>query len=233
MHRLPKDAPDGPFDYVLCANKVTAGVEQHYQSLGPVVDENTTLVSFQNGINVEEPLRHAFPRNTLVSGIVYDSCRQPGPGRITQDASIRPYLAGLALFPQEHLCGSKSIYDNAKLNDLVRLAGGEFQPLDDLLTARWSKQLWNGAFNPLCAIFRQDTRRLLHHLTMGRSLVERIMSETFDVAIAAGAAIDPMLPQQLVDLTIRSPAIEPSMLQDVRSNRLMEIESLSGEPRLF
>ena len=222
---------DGPFDYIVCANKVGLDAEKDYQSLRPLVNDHTTLVSFQNGLDVETPLRRTFPKNTLISAIVYYSCQQPRPGFIIQEACIQPHLAGLALFDRNQTDASRFNTSSARLSRLLELGQGDLQPLDDLIIARWTKQLWNGAFNPLCAIFQQDTRQLLQDRFSGCGLVERLMSETVNVANAAGVVIDSTMPQKLIEVTMQSPPIKPSMLQDMLSNKPMEIEPLSGKLR--
>lgn len=227
VYRHPRDVRQGPFDYVLCTNKVTSDTTKDYEALKTIVDGETTMVSLQNGIDVEAPLRRTFPKNTLISGIIYYSCRQPNMGFVSHEASIRPYLSGLALSGDlQQRTGS---IHRAKLHDLIRLGRGEFHPLRNFSTERWIKQLWNGAFNPVCAIYQRDTQRLLSNTLSGRSMVGRMMQETYNVATAAGASIDPGLPEELIELTSRSPPIEPSMLQDLRSSRAMEIETLSGK----
>lgn len=227
VHQHAQDIRQGPFDYVLCSNKVTTGTIEDYEALRSVVDRKTTLVSLQNGIDVEAPLRRTFPNNTLISGIIYYSCRQLSMGVVNHEASIRPYLAGLALDSERQK--SMDPNHNARFSDLINLGLGEFAPLQNFSKERWIKQLWNGAFNPLCAIYQRDTQRLLNHTTSGRSLVERVMTETYNVAVAAGASIDPEVPEGLIDMTCRSPPIEPSMLQDLHSGRAMEIETLCGK----
>lgn len=224
VHQSTRDIKQGPFDYVICANKITAHAAKDYESLKSVVDNKTTLVSLQNGLEVEAPLRRTFPENNLISGIIYYSCQQRSPGVVVHEASIRPYFSGLA--PGTNPQGSSH---DAQIQDLVRLGQGEFHALRNFWSERWIKQLWNGAFNPICAIYQQDTQKLLKNSLSGRSLIGRVMRETYNVATAAGALIDPDLPEGLIEMTSQSPPIEPSMLQDLRSKRAMEIETLCGK----
>lgn len=226
VHQKLTEACTRPFDYILVANKVIEGDGSLYQGLKEVVDDDTTLVSLQNGLGVEGPLRETFPNNTLISSIIYFSCRQINPGIIAQEAGIRSYFAGVALYGRGN--GKGSVLDRKRLAEFVKLGHGDFQVLDNFLTERWSKQLWNGAFNPLCAITGLDTRQLLRSSSLFRDSVAKIMDETFDIAAAAGVVLDSRLPQSLIEITENAPSIVPSMLQDVRAKRPMEIESLCG-----
>ena len=225
-YRSCAEIPPGRFDNVLCTNKVTPTLGNAYSDLRRVVSEQTTLVSLQNGIGVEAALRQVFPENTLISGIVYVSCQQPRSGLIQQTACIRSHIAGLALSPPRHRAISSM--DRLRFNDFVHLGNGEYKPISDLVSERWTKQLWNGSFNPLCAIFGLSTHELLAGANGKRGLVADLMRETRDVAVAAGARLSQTISDDLINVTVNSPSIEPSMLHDVRLRRNMEIESING-----
>jgi 2-dehydropantoate 2-reductase len=229
VYRSPAEASGRAFDYVLCANKMTASTDDlgPYRELRAVVSGGTTLVSLQNGVDVEAPLREMFPDNTLISGIMYFNCRQLEPGVFTQQSSIRSYPVGVALYGRGH-ARSISTVDDARLAEFVQLGDGDVCPLDNLAKERWCKQLWNGAFNPLCAISGFNTQDLLHD-PFFRSMVVKVMDETYKVAAVSGESIDPAMPQHLIDVTESSPSITPSMLQDVKANRDLEIETLCGK----
>lgn len=225
------EVPRGSYDYVLCTNKVTPTFGSSYFDLQDIVSRDTTLVSLQNGIGVEAALRQVFPDNTLISGIVYISCQQPRPGLVRQEACIRPHIAGLALFPPRQQVISTQ--DRLRFNEYLQLGNGEYRQISDLLSERWAKQLWNGTFNPLCAIYKINTHELLAEEGYKRGLVATLMRETHNVAVAAGARLDHTISDDLIKVTASSPSIEPSMLQDVRSNRAMEIESINGMHRFI
>ncbi|CAG8144519.1 unnamed protein product [Penicillium nalgiovense] len=226
VYRSPLEACGKLFDYVLCTNKSTTGIASSYNELRAVTNGRTAFLALQNGVDVEAPLRGTFPNNTIISGIVYFNSRQLSPGLISQESSIRSYPVGLAVYDRRK--AEFGVLDDEKLAEFVQLTGGEFQPLNDAVSERWVKQLWNGVFNPLCAIYKLNTHDLLHQPSLARR-VSKAMEEIYIIAAASGASIDPTMPQRLMDVTKRSPPIVPSMLQDVLVHRSMEIESLCGK----
>ncbi len=63
--KTPAEAA-GHYDYVVCCQKA---VEQEavVKLLAPVMDENTTIVLLQNGVEIEEPFRAMHPKNTILT----------------------------------------------------------------------------------------------------------------------------------------------------------------------
>jgi ketopantoate reductase len=67
--RTPGDAGH-TFDYIYVVNKAV-NTESVLQQLKPAVDEERTTISImQNGVGNEDPFRRAFPKCTLLSGVV-------------------------------------------------------------------------------------------------------------------------------------------------------------------
>lgn len=73
--RTPEEAQQ-TYDYVVCVHKAV-NTDSVLKQLVPVVDENTTIALMQNGVGNEDPFRKAFPKSTIVSGVV--SCFQLRP----------------------------------------------------------------------------------------------------------------------------------------------------------
>lgn len=57
------------YDYVVCVNKAI-NTDAVLKQLAPVVGEQTTIALMQNGVGNEDPFRKAFPKSTIVSGVV-------------------------------------------------------------------------------------------------------------------------------------------------------------------
>ncbi|KAH8691084.1 ketopantoate reductase PanE/ApbA-domain-containing protein [Phaeosphaeriaceae sp. PMI808] len=88
-----REVSDVSFYYVVCGNKVTTSNDISYiNDLAHAVSPKTALVSVQNGVGVEAPLRQRFPGNTILSAACYISCLQPFPGIVEQVSNIRPHV---------------------------------------------------------------------------------------------------------------------------------------------
>jgi 2-dehydropantoate 2-reductase len=209
---------------VVCANKATAS--SAHSSIASVVRDKTVLVSAQNGVGVEEPLQRSFPRHTILSGIVYVACTQPSPGVFHQNTSINTRSLALGLYggqtaPDPHRVRHSRLLDFASLEPTFGVS-------QDIVKEKWIKQLWNGAFNTIAAIAGMNTHQLLSspkHL----ELVTQIMRETCHVAKASGVPLEDDLVERLVAMTSHRAPVVPSMLQDARASKPMEVESLCGK----
>lgn len=66
--RSPEEAQQ-TYDYVVCVHKAV-NTDAVLKQLAPVVHDNSTIALMQNGVGIEDPFRKAFPKCTIVSGVV-------------------------------------------------------------------------------------------------------------------------------------------------------------------
>ena len=109
--------------------------------------------------------------------------------------------------------------------DFVAL-DAQFKQIDDVRSERWTKQIFNGAWNPITAIFGLETHQLLASPYL--QLVRQLATETYNVAVHMGIALPEDLPDRTIELARTNPSLAPSMLQDARKKKLMEVDSLCG-----
>lgn len=223
--RSTHEISDMAFDYVVCANKVTASDGLSLANdLAHVVSTKTTLVSAQNGVGVEAPLRRAFRNNTILSAVCYISCLQPFPGTVEQVSNIRPHAFHIGTYDTSGHNSSGT--EEEKLKNFAAL-DEKFKEIKDVGTERWTKQIFNGAWNPMTAISGLETHGLLASPYLGT--VIEIAKETCNVAVKTGISLPKDLPLKTIELARINPSLAPSMLQDVRNRKLMEVESLCGQ----
>ncbi|KAM0718633.1 hypothetical protein Q7P37_005704 [Cladosporium fusiforme] len=221
--KSPKDLRHVPFDYIICSNKATSS--SSYSSLSSVVSEKTVLVSAQNGVGVEAPLQQSYPSHTVLSGIVYIACNQPRPGVFSQTTAIDTHSLALGLYRGPYSQG-QSTKGEASLLEFASL-DASFRVSMDAIREKWTKQIWNGAFNPVAALSGLNTHQIMsspRHL----ELIKRIMKETCQVAQASGVSVDEHIIEQLLVTTLNRTPVVPSMLQDARAGKPMEVEPLCG-----
>ncbi|KAH7398622.1 2-dehydropantoate 2-reductase-like protein [Phaeosphaeria sp. MPI-PUGE-AT-0046c] len=222
--RSTREVSDVAFDYVVCANKiVTSDCASTIKELAYVLSPETALVSAQNGVDVEAPLSRAFPRNTILSAICYISCLQPTPGVVHQVSNIRPHAFHIGAYDMPRL--GSSVDASQQLEDFVAL-DAQFKRIEEVKAERWTKQIFNGAWNPMTAISGLDTHPLIASPYL--NIVRQLAQETFNVAVGLGVSLPKDLPEKTIDFARNNPSITPSMLQDARGKRLMEIDSLCG-----
>ncbi|UPX15129.1 uncharacterized protein EKO05_0005588 [Ascochyta rabiei] len=213
-----------PFDYVVCTNKVTnSDGHSLADELAHVVSTRTTLVSAQNGVGVEAPLQNAFQDNTVLSAVCYISCLQTIPGVVHQVSNIRPHAFHIGLY--NTIERRQSAADLQRLKTFVAL-DDKFKEIEDVRAERWTKQIFNGAWNPMAALSGLETHQLLGSPYL--QMVKKLAEETFDVAVRSGISLPTNLPERTIELARVNPSLAPSMLQDWRKKKPMEVDSLCG-----
>ncbi|RMD41136.1 hypothetical protein DV735_g4011, partial [Chaetothyriales sp. CBS 134920] len=212
------------YDYVICTTKNTPDVPPPTLPLVDLIRPAVTpghsvIVLIQNGINIEKPVVAAFPRNVVLSGISCMGANELRPGVILQN---EPDLLGIAP-------------EFVRLYNAAGKAKCSYDP--DLQHERWRKLLYNCVWNPIAALTNCDTGRLrLVGLSEGYadvdpvvSLVRPAMKEVIAVAASVGVTLDPGLIEGVVEADELEVFCVPSMLQDARKGRPMEVETILGE----
>ncbi|PSN67580.1 2-dehydropantoate 2-reductase [Corynespora cassiicola Philippines] len=217
-------ADDNPFDYILVCSKSFPGGTIPQIIAPAVTPGKTAIVLVQNGIGIEEEYRKAFPQNPIVSGVVYLPTAQRPAGVITHGEIAKLQLGS---YP------SSSSPEHAQaLVNLLQAGETTAEFCEDVQYQRWFKLIVNVSWNPLCALARSTDVQLMVSSPTATDLVRAIMMEVRDIAKAYGHDITKeQVDFQLGRAEARIPtnnAVEPSMLQDVKEGRRMEVEAILG-----
>jgi 2-dehydropantoate 2-reductase len=175
-----------------------------------------TVVTVQNGLGAEEIVRRHgdWP---LVSGVTFMS------GTKHSDTHVE-YILDTETWLGPYDASLETVRAAA---DLIAASGLKAQAFEDLRPAQWAKLIFNATVNSVAAL-----TRLPHdfHYAEGAlgELVRGLVDEGKAVAAAAGVALreDPW--EMNVHATKRGAAHYPSMLEDVETGRLTEIELITG-----
>src|SRR5580658_2594181 len=226
----------GPVDVIILGVKAH-GLTSLAPQLAPLVGENTTVVSTENGIPwwyfqlgagefTGLPLERVDPGGVIgksfdprrvVGSIVYLATEIAEPGVIRHIEGNRISLGE----PD----GSKS--------DRIRAIAGAFvkSGLKAPVTTRFRNEIWvkilgNVAFNPISAL----TRATLAQICIDpetRALVRNIMTEVAAVATKLGAEL-PITIEQRIAGAEKVGEHKTSMLQDLEQGRPLELEAVVG-----
>ncbi|KAF2877994.1 2-dehydropantoate 2-reductase [Massariosphaeria phaeospora] len=212
-----------PFDYILICSKAIG--QDIPDLISPAVTpDHTVIVLIQNGIGIEAHYQATFPNNPIVSAVVYLPVTQRPAGVITHGELERLEIGS---YPS-----SASSEHSEAFTQLIRHAGGTAEHHDDIQLKRWTKLLVNASWNPICALTLCTDANFLLSSPSSSELVSDVMLEICDIAKAHGYTI----PKEILELQLgRATArigngngVEPSMLQDVRAGRRMEVEAIVG-----
>lgn len=212
----------GPVDLVLVGLKAYANPEL-IRLVQPLVDDNTTLLTLQNGLGNEEVLASAFSKDQIVGGVAFLCCNRGEPGTVhhLDQGAIR--IAELHKLDQRRL---------QQLTEVFIQANIPCEAGTDLTRIRWEKLVWNIPFNGLCALTGLATDRLLE-CTETRQLITDMMDEVICAANRQNLSEPingPAFIKRMLDATSGMGAYKPSMMVDRLEGSPLELEAIYRIP---
>jgi len=229
----------GPQDFVVVAVKAQsmAGVAA---SIGGLLGPETAVLSTLNGVpwwfldgfggpaagrhlDSVDPdgfIASVLPAARVIGGTVHLSASSPAPGEVSWrsgngliigelDGASSPRLAALAGLLRE---GGFDVTESARIHDDV-----------------WYKLWGNLTLNPICALTNASTGPALDD-DLVRDFVSRAMLEARAIGERIGCPIA-QSPEDRHAVTRKLGDFVPSMLQDARAGRPLELDSLTGAVR--
>lgn len=210
----------GPCDLVIITLKSTSN-QALLALLPPLLHANTLLLTLQNGLGNEAFLADHFGADRVLGGICYTCINRSAPGVIEHTAqgniTIGEYLKPLQPRTQ-------------RIADEFNRCRIECKAVDNLMTARWHKLVWNIPFNGLSIVGGcLDTERILADASLS-ALVKSLMEEVISAAGLLGHELPASLADQMIAQTRTIQPYKTSSLIDFMENREVELESIWGEP---
>lgn len=188
--------------------------------LGP----RTLVCAFQNGLGNYEALTQRVPPERVALGrVIFGVEIEPGHVRVTVYADEVLLGAPDERFPHEQA---------VQLAAALQASGIPCRATTSILTAIWSKVLYNCALNGLSTLLDVPYGKLLEQ-DAARRMMRAIVEEAYRAAAAQHLALEPRTAQAYVEqlfarLIPDTAAHHSSMLQDIAAGRSTEIEALNG-----
>lgn len=218
----PEDVP--PVDVAMLAVKTT-DTEQAARLLQPLVGERTIVVALQNGLNVEAPIAEAVPNNPVLGAMCFICSNKVGPGH------VRHLDYGAVTIGEhttdEHGAGVTPAVDAVAFD--LENAGIPAQRIENLVTGRWRKLVWNIPYNGLSVVLQAGTDELMRD-PVTRRLVEELMEEVIAGAAACGHHIEADFIDYMMRTTDKMTPYKTSMKLDYEAGRPLEIVTIYGAP---
>jgi 2-dehydropantoate 2-reductase len=226
----------GPTDVIILGVKAH-GLMQLAPHLQPLIGENTTVISTQNGI----PWWYFQSGAGEFTGLHLERV-DPG-GAIAASIPFDRVVASLAYFATEisepgvirHVEGNRlslgepdgTRSERAKAISEVLIKSGIRCPVTQKIRAEiWVKILGNVAFNPISALTRATLAQMAGDPEV-RGVVRKIMSEVEAVAAKLGIEMPISIDQRIAGAE-KIGQHKTSMLQDLEAGRPMELEPVVG-----
>ena len=209
----------GPVDVVIIALKATANAALE-ELLPPLLGENTALLTLQNGLGNEEFLAARWGAERVMGALCFVCLNRTAPGVI------------------EHFdAGSISVGEfrrpaSARARTVAEAfvgAGVESRAVENLVTERWRKLLWNIPFNGLSIAAGATVDVVLADDGL-RKLARDLIAESLDAARRLGHEIPDEFADWQIERSYSMGAYQPSSMLDWQAGRPVETEAIFGEP---
>lgn len=229
---LNVSGPDDPLpgtDVVVVATKTIGNDELALWLADRLAGRTTVVVVLQNGLDVERPFARELARTApdvqVLGAMSFICSARPEPGRIEHVDYERVTVAAFTSAVSD--VGDVGAVSGV-VDDLTG-AGVPCEGLDDLVTGRWRKLVWNIPFNGLSVVLDATTAEMVTDPAC-RNLVRSLMSEVVDAAAGTGHPLDAGVIDAMFNSTERMVPYAPSMKLDYLARRPLELEAIYGEP---
>jgi len=213
-----KDIPISP-NLILLSVK-SYDTETAIKHTVPLIQDETVVVSLQNGLNNIEKIKHIVDKDCIVGGVTTHGAIFSNPGVIKHTGKGKTILG--------ELDGIRS----KRLENIVRIfneAGIETQVSNDIVKEIWGKVIINSSINPLTAFFNCKNGYLLENPLL-KKIVEAISEESTNIAQAEGIKLTtPDMIQRTKEVIRDTASNYSSMLQSVQQRKKTEIDSMNGK----
>jgi 2-dehydropantoate 2-reductase len=211
----------GVCDWVVVSTKATAN-SQLGEILAPLVHEQTSLLTLQNGMGNVECLTDLFgDHRTIVGGLCFTCINR------TSSTVVKSILSGYVQFGQV----GRPLSDKAcEMMRAFAEAGVDAREAISLDDALWRKLCWNIPFNGLSiAAGGITTDKILADEDLARR-ARSLMKELQTVAAVLGIEIEDAFLDRQFTLTEPMGSYSPSSLIDFLADRKVEVDAIWGEP---
>jgi 2-dehydropantoate 2-reductase len=206
-------------DLVVVTLKTTAN-DRLAELVGPVVKEDSIILTLQNGLGNEELLGKLFGDGRIVGGMAFVCINRVAPGEISHTDH------GMIRLGEPRGGISER---TGKIAALFSASGVPCDVLDDLVFGRWDKLIWNVPFNGLGAALDMTTDQLIGS-SQGLSLVRRLCEEVIAACRPLNIRFNLNVIEEKLRHTQTMGAYKTSMQIDRQMGRRMEIEAIIGQP---
>ncbi len=207
-----------PYDLVLFCVKAY-DTEAAAKSLAGCLAPGGAVLTLQNGVESEARLAEHFGREAIMAGCARAGVELVAPGKILHVTT--------GVIEYGELDGGETPRA-LKITDAFRRAGIYGELVADIFTFRWSKLLWNAAFNTVTTLTRRTVGEVLDDPD-GAALIRTLMDETLAVAQADGAKLGTDRIESLLEHSRKNlRALKTSTRQDYDRGTRLEFDALSG-----
>jgi len=183
-----------------------------------VLTDTGYCLTLQNGVGNIELLSESLGASRVLAGLSFQSGDLQGPGSVRHTNNGPTYIGELDRSHSPRL---------ARLTELLKKAGMNPEPVDDIVATIWSKFVHNCGINALCAITGLrpgNIKEVPELLDFQRQIIEEAVS----LVRAKDVTLPVEDPVAVIQEYCSHKFHRPSMLQHLERKQRTEIDSLNG-----
>lgn len=208
-----------PVDLVIFGVK-TYHTDEAARAIKPMISEDTTVISLQNGVDAAERIGAVIGEEHLLGAATWLSAAIEAPGVIGQYSQFRRIVLGELdgrLTPRvRKICSA--------LSD----TGATVEPVENISEILWTKFVFISSVSALGCLTRV-TFGEYRDVPETRAVLARAIEETAATAKAKGVTLALDIVEKTLSFIDGSAAgIKPSMQRDLEAGRTTELESMIG-----
>src|ERR1700730_15683340 len=210
----------GPCDAALITVKATSNRDL-VDLVPPLLNEQTMLLTLQNGLGNDEFLAQHFGAERVLGGLCFICLNRISRTEVERYDYGHVILGefGRASQPRTHEVAAE-----------FKRASVKCSVTEDIALERWRKLVWNVPFNGLSILAGGvDTAAILADEAL-RRVTLALMDEIISAANKCGHALPSDAAAEQIRRTEAMGAYKPSTLQDWEAGRPLEVEAIWGEP---
>lgn len=209
----------GSVDLVLLMTK-TFQTTDAMASIANKIDNNTHIMSLQNGLGNAENIAQFVPLDRVWVGVSMMPIDKIAPGVVAGKGQGRSYFGNAA---QASNANRASAIESAFNN-----AGIDLHHDENIHQRIWEKVAFNSGMNALSAL-TNGRPGTIGRYKEAKTLAINVAKEVVEVAIAHNITLDLTRINEMIELSCSKHGEHiPSMLQDMHSKRQTEVDALSG-----
>lgn len=211
---------EGDFDLIIVFTK-SMMTEEVINSCKHLIQENTIVLTLQNGLGNVEIIEQYVSRSQLLAGVTTYATELLGPGKIQ--------ALGSGITEMMQVDGNVTNELNL-IVETFNAAGINTKISPNVFSSIWTKVAFNAALNPLCTLMN-NTVASVGSYSQIEDVVNGIINEI--LAVAKEEKVD-LNREKILHMIygVFDPAMSghhlPSMLQDLLNGRKTEIDYLNG-----
>ena len=212
----PQDLPQP--DLIILGVKAY-DLDEVMDHIEPILQSDTTILTLQNGVTIEDTLKMRFGRERVVGGVAFIYAKIAEPGVIDHYKKGMVTIGELMGLETPRLLQIQALFKEAGIPCFLT---------EDIRKAKWEKMCWNCVFNPLTVLLNDHVAKALDAPEL-QPVMATIVREVSAVAMAAHRVpLDGDMPEKVVKWSQELRDIHTSMYDDWKSGRQTEIDELNG-----